>query len=346
MACRAEREAGSLPRRGLRGTDHPAFSLPIMKTIQRLAKTGRGGLLGLTAVWLVWAGMGMAGAQDAPGSLKVPDGVMFEKGITYGTAAGQALLLDLAKPKEGAGPFPALVLVHGGGWAAGDRSSYHEPMLAWAKQGIVCVSVDYRLAPQFKFPCQIEDVKCAVRWVRANAGKYQVDADRIGALGGSAGAHLVGLLGTTSGSGKWEGEGGHAGQSSAVRLMVCHGIPSDLLMGYLESTQQREPESGQVRSILTNFLGVTPDQGKAVYVEASPVHYVSKTSPPALLLHGSDDPLVPVKQAEVFAAALEKQGTVVELVKMEGAGHGGFGKDPARTLARLNAFLVKHLLKP
>lgn len=81
-------------------------------------------------------------------------------------------------------------------------------------------------------------------------------------------------------------------------------------------------------------------------MEASPVHYASKTSPPALLLHGSDDPLVPVKQAEVFAAALEKQGTVVELVKMEGAGHGGFGKDPARTLGRLNAFLVKYLLKP
>ena len=128
--------------------------------------------------------------------------------------------------------------------------------------------------------------------------------------------------------------------------MVCNGIPSDLLMGYVESPKQREPESGQVRSILTNFPGVTPDQGKSVYVEASPVHYASKTSPPALLLHGSDDPLVPVKQAEVFAAALEKQGTVVELVKMEGAGHGGFGKDPAVTLGRLNAFLVKYLLKP
>ncbi len=317
-----------------------------MKTMERLLKTGRGVLPGLMVLWLGWSGLGPAVAQDATAGLKVPEGVVFEKGITYGTAAGQDLLLDLAKPKEGAGPFPALVLVHGGGWAAGDRSAYHGPMLAWAKLGIVCVSVDYRLAPQFKFPCQIEDVKCAVRWVRANAGKYRVDADRIGALGGSAGAHLVALLGTTSGSGKWEGEGGHAGQSSAVRLMVCHGIPSDLLMGYVESPLQREPESSQVRSILTNFLGVTPDQQKSVYVEASPVHYASKTSPPALLLHGSDDPLVPVKQAEVFAAALEKQGTVVELVKMEGAGHGGFGKDPTHTLGRLNAFLVKYLLKP
>jgi hypothetical protein len=187
---------------GTPGNGPPRLLLTYYENNTTIGKNRARRVAGLTAVWLVWAGMGMAGAQDAPGGLKVPDGVIFEKGITYGTAAGQALLLDLAKPKEGAGPFPALVLVHGGGWAAGDRSAYHAPMLAWAKLGIVCVSVDYRLAPQFKFPCQIEDVKCAVRWMRANAGKYHVDGDRIGALGGSAGAHLVALLGTTSGSGK------------------------------------------------------------------------------------------------------------------------------------------------
>lgn len=275
----------------------------------------------------------------------VPPGVVFEKALVYGKAGGQDLLLDVARPKDAKGPLPALVLVHGGGWTGGSRADYHGPMMTWAAMGIFCVTVDYRFAPQFQFPAQIEDVKCAVRWLRTNAGKYQVDPDRIGAVGGSAGAHLVGLLGTTSGLGKWEDSGGNPGVSSAVCLMVCHGIPSDLLLGYEESPKQREPESSAVRSLLTGFLGGPPTDRRAAYLEASPVTHVGGTTPPVLLLHGTDDPLVPVKQAEVFEAALLKAGVQVELVRMEGAGHSGFGKDPAVALGRLQSFLAAHLLK-
>ena len=152
-----------------------------------------------------------------------------------------------------------------------------DPMLAWAKLGIVCVSVGYRLAPRFKFPCQIEDVKCAVRWVRAGPELRGGYGPHRG-VGGSGRARLVALLGTTSGSGKWEGEGSHAGQSSAVPLMVCHGIPSDLLMGYRDPPQQREPESSQVRSILTNFGGDTRRaevglcRGQSGALRRGPVH--------------------------------------------------------------------------
>ena len=283
--------------------------------------------------------------DDRPSAIRVPEGVEFVRGITFGEADGQPLLLDLAQPKEGAGPFPALVFVHGGGWAAGDRSAYHGLMLGWAKLGIVCVSVDYRLAPRYRFPSQLEDVKCAVRWVRANAAKYHVDAGRIGAVGGSAGAHLVGLLGTTSGSGKWEGMGGNAGESSAICLMICHGIPADLLLGYEHTPQQHPSEGAAARGMLGAFLGGTPEQVKAAYLDASPVRHVGKGTPPALLLHGTDDPLVPIEQAEVFAAALEKAGVPVELVRMEGAGHGDFGKEPDKVLARLSAFLQKYLIR-
>lgn len=313
-----------------------------MNATNRIAWQARTWLLGLCLLLL---SIPPGRADDRPAPAGVPDGVEFVRGITFGVAEGQPLLLDLAQPKAGTGPFPALVFVHGGGWAGGDRSAYHGLMLGWAKLGIVCVSVDYRLAPRFRFPSQLEDVKCAVRWVRANAAKYHVDAGRIGAVGGSAGAHLVGLLGTTGGSGKWEGAGGNAGQSSAVCMMICHGIPADLLTGYEHTPRQREGEGAAARGMLTAFLGGTPGEVKAAYVDASPVRHVGKATPPALLLHGTDDPLVLIEQAEIFAAALEKAGVPVELVRMEGAGHADFGKEPEKVFARVTAFLGKYLLR-
>ena len=144
---------------------------------------------------------------------------------------------------------------------------------------------------------------------------------------------------------KWEGSGGNAGQSSAIQMMICHGTPADLLMGYEHTPQQQQPEGTAARGMLEAFLGGTPEQVRAVYLDASPVQHVSKDTPPALLLHGTADPLVLIEQAEVFAAALEKAGASVELVRMEGAGHGDFGKEPDKVFARVTAFLQKHLLQ-
>jgi acetyl esterase/lipase len=294
---------------------------------------------------LLTVAIAMVAWWPAQGEAPVPDGVELIKAIQYGVGDGQPLVLDLAQPKGGTGPYPALVFVHGGGWSAGDRGGYRDLMMGWAKFGIVCVTIDYRLVPKYRFPAQIEDVKCAVRWVRANAAKYHVDPQRIGAVGGSAGAHLVGLLGTTSGSGKWEGTGGNPEQSSAIQMMICHGTPSDLLMGYEHTVTQREPEGSSARGMLTAFLGGTPEQVKEAYLDASPIQHVTKATPPTLLLHGANDTLVLPEQAEVFAAALEKAGVPVELVKMEGAGHGDFGTQPDKVLARLAEFLKKYLLK-
>jgi acetyl esterase/lipase len=299
---------------------------------------------------MVWVMMALA-LGILPGGTRMgrcegnAEGVELVQAIQYGVGDGQPLLLDLAEPKGGGGPYPALVFVHGGGWAAGDRSAYHDLMMGWVKFGIVCVSVDYRLAPKYRFPAQLEDVKCAVRWVRANAAKYHIDPQRVGAVGGSAGAHLVGMMGTTSGTGKWEGTGGNADRSSAIQMMICHGTPSDLLMAYEHTVTQREQEGTMARGLLTGFLGGTPEQVKTAYLDASPVQHVSKATPPALLLHGADDPLVLLEQAEVFAAALEKAGVPVELVRMEGAGHGGFGKEPEKIFARMTAFLQRYLLQ-
>ena len=164
-------------------------------------------------------------------------------------------------------------------------------------------------------------------------------------VGGSAGAHLVGLLGTTSGSGKWEGIGGNPEQSSAIQMMISHGIPSDLMMAYEHTVKQREPEGSAARGMLTAFLDGTPEQMKTAYLDASPVQHVTKATPPALLLPGVDDTLVLLEHAEVFAAALEKAGVPAELVRMEGAGHADFGSEPEKGFARLGDFLKKYLLR-
>jgi hypothetical protein len=103
----------------------------------------------------------------------VPPGIAVETGVVYAKGGEEDLLLDLARPAEGTGPFPGLVFVHGAGWSAGTRKDFAAQAISMAQQGYVCVAVDYRLAPKYRFPAQMEDVKCAVRWLRANAEKYQ-----------------------------------------------------------------------------------------------------------------------------------------------------------------------------
>jgi len=284
--------------------------------------------------------LGVARRKAAP----VPDNVTLETGIVFGKGADQPLLLDMTRPKQGKGPFPALLFVHGGGWGAGTRDSFRSPMFYFSQRGFVCVTVDYRLAPRYKFPAPLEDIKCAVRWLRANARTYDIDPERIGAVGGSAGAHLVALLGTTAGQKRWEGSGGNADQSSAIRAMACLSGPYDLERGYRNSVHQRPSEGGAVRGMLESFLGGTPDTVPAQYRDASPIHYASKATIPTLLTHGTADPLVLIEQSDRFYQALKNAGASdVELLRIEGAGHADFGKKPQEVLARCDAFLQKHL---
>jgi acetyl esterase/lipase len=276
----------------------------------------------------------------------VPPNVVLETDIIYGKGGAEALTLDLTRPKQGLRPFPALVFVHGGGWVGGKKEDFRPFMLAFTQQGIVCISVNYRLAPKNVFPAQIEDVKCAVRWMHANAAKYHVDPNRIGALGGSAGAHLVGLLGTTGGTKKWEGKGGNPEQSSAISTMVCLSGPYDLSMAYRNSVRQNGKEGGAVRGMLEAFLGGTSERKAALYREASPILYASKQTVPALLTHGTADPLLPIEQSDTFAARLKSVGAEVEIMRIEGAGHADFGPKPEQALERVMAFVRKQLRLP
>ena len=294
-------------------------------------------VVALSLTCTAWLASSCTGAMPPPG-------VELEKEIVFGKGGGRDLTLDLTRPKQPAqGDMPAVVFIHGGGWVEGDKKSYHPFMFHLSQRGVVCITVSYRLAPRSHFPDQLEDVKCAVRWLRAHAKEYHVDPARIMAFGDSAGAHLAALLGVTAGQPQWEGQGGHAEQSSAVCAVVGIAGAYDLPLGYQNSVHQQPKEGAAVRNLMEVCLDGKPEQIPARYRDASPVTHVKHDSPPMMLLHGTDDTLVPIEQSERFAEKLRAAGVDVELLRIEGGTHGSFGKDPDPVLRKVEAYVMKSL---
>ncbi|MBN1421976.1 MAG: alpha/beta hydrolase [Planctomycetes bacterium] len=279
-------------------------------------------------------------AAIAGPAVEVPDGVIFERDVVYGKGGGRDLRLDLFRRKGPAAPAPAVVFIHGGGWRAGSRTQFHRQAAYLASKGYVCAAIEYRLVPEATFPAAIEDAKCAVRWLRANAARYGVDPERIAASGGSAGGHLAALIGTTDSSNKLEGTGGSPDASSRVQAVVAFNPVLDLEI--LAKGKALPPGN-----MLERFLGATYADKPDLYRLASPMAHIDAKDPPFLILHGTEDKLVPYAQAVAFKEKLEKAGVAVELYSAEGAGHGFFNRDPhyQPTLEAMEAFLEKHLRK-
>lgn len=275
-----------------------------------------------------------------------PKDVELVTDIVFGQGGGRDLKLNITRPREPAGRMPVMVFIHGGGWSAGDRKDFHPLMFQFSKAGIFCVSVQYRFAPKERFPAQIEDVKCAVRWLRANADQYHIDTTRMIAFGGSAGAHLAALLATTADVPEFEGTGGNAGQSSAVNAAICLAGPYDLALGYQSSVRQRKAEADTVRGLLRSLLGGTLDQVPDAYRRASPITYARSASPPLLLVHGEDDPLVLIEQAEVFARKLQEAGAPVQFLRLPGGTHDSFGPEQDKAIRTMMDFARKQLGLP
>jgi len=248
-----------------------------------------------------------------------------ERDITYGVADGIALKMDIYYPKEASGAVPAVLYVHGGGWITGNKTAgagvLEIPELV--SRGYLVAAVNYRLAPRYKFPAQIEDVKCAVRFLRANAATYGIDPERIGAWGGSAGGHLVALLGVTDATAGLEGDGGYADQSSRVQAVVDMFGPSDLTTAF----------QGANPRLLERVFGTTDRYSETVKL-ASPVTWVSSDDPPFLILHGEKDRLVPLSQSEILHDRLIAASVPATLTVVKNAGHGfapaGGPIDPSR----------------
>lgn len=227
------------------------------------------------------------------------DGVAFEKDIEYGRVGDRPLLLDVYSPAGLDKPVPAILFIHGGGWKGGNKADYRIYGIKFAQRGYVVASVSYRLSGEAKFPAALEDVKCAVRWVRANAERLHVNPDKIGIAGGSAGGHLSLMTGLTPGVAEFEGTGGHDGTSSAVQCVVNIYGPTDLTTPFAQNLSH---EGG----LLHQFLGKTFDEDAALYRKASPITYVTKDAPPILTLHGTVDDVVPIDQADLLAKKLRE----------------------------------------
>ena len=235
-----------------------------------------------------------------------------EKDVTYGIAGNVSLKMDVYYPQTAAAALPVVMYVHGGGWTGGDKiaGAGANEIPEMIKRGYLVVSVNYRLAPQYKFPAMIEDVKCAVRYLRAKASDYGLNPDKIGVWGGSAGGHLVALLGTADASAGFEGSSGYLDQSSRVQAVVDFFGPAEL------NTMFR----GHQLDVMENVFGVT-DSASLVLKAASPVTYISRDDPPFLIIHGDKDTVVPFNQSQILYNRLIAAGVTATLIKVENAAH-------------------------
>lgn len=236
---------------------------------------------------------------DAQRPFNIPEGVKVERDIVYAQYGDRKVLLDLYLPKEKPDkPIPCIVVIHGGGWRNGNKQTFAKQAAYLAEHGFAAACISYRLLPEVKFPDPVIDCKAAVRWVRANAKKYSIDGDHIGAIGGSAGGHLVAMLGTSSKVKELEGEGGNKGVSSAVQAVVAMATPADMT---------RFAERSGLEEKLAKLV--------------SPVTHVDKDSAPMLLLHGTKDTLVPMAQSELLLKKCKDAGVKAELVTMKDGLH-------------------------
>jgi acetyl esterase/lipase len=261
--------------------------------------------------------------------------------IAYATsAAGEPLRLDLYLPDSVGAPL--LVWIHGGAWERFDKSSM--PLASLVERGFAIASLDFSPASKARFPGQVHEIKAGIRFLRAEASRYGYDANRIGVLGASSGAHLAAVIGTSNGSAELEGRlGDHRDQSSAVHAIVSYFAATNLTTILDQSTpfglNIREPA-------LVRLLGAPPKEAESLAKLASPVFQVDRDDPPLLLLHGDQDPQMPINQSHELEGAYEKHGLEVDFIVVHGAAHGGDAFYSPENLERVEAFLGAKLRRP
>jgi alpha-L-fucosidase 2 len=223
----------------------------------------------------------------------------------YARRGGIALTYDAYIPEKSR-PQPAVILVHGGGWEAGDKRTYIQPWFpVFSKAGLAWFSIDYRLAPKDRFPAAVEDVEDAVRYLQKHAARFNIDPERIALVGESAGGHLVSLVAAR----------GKVRVRAAVSFYGIHDI------------ELWRRQRGEMPKNIAQFLGTADPK------QASPITFVTKNTPPMLFIHGTEDRGVPLAQSAAMCAAMKAAGARCEVYAVEGAPHGveGWEKNPAFT---------------
>jgi acetyl esterase/lipase len=258
--------------------------------------------------------------------------------IEYARVNDISLLLDLYPARSAHGPQPAVIWIHGGGWNAGDKRPCLPESLTHHGYAVACIN--YRLRDQAPFPAQLHDCKAAVRFLRAHAQQYGLDAERIGAAGHSAGGHLAALLGTTADMSELDGDVGRLSASARVQAVCTMAGPSDLIRMALA----KGPSSAKsADSATAKLVGgpVLDKKDKARY--ASPTTYVSSQAAPFLIIHGDRDQLVPCEQAQVLHDALVAAGVKSILHRVAGGDHVGWEYDD-EIHALMRRFFDEHLV--
>ena len=241
---------------------------------------------------------------EANAVVKVRQTIEVREKIVYARVGERDLLLDAILP-TGSGPHPAVLVVHGGAWRSGNRMQLRGYANALAERGFACFAIDYRLAPAHKFPAQIDDCREAVKWVRKNASNYNLNPDKLGAIGYSAGGHLVCLLATTGEPPSAE----NGNIDTRLQAVVAGGAPTDF---------RNMPDGGQWAEYwMGGNLTTTPEK----FYNASATAFVDKLDPPIFFFNGTSDQLVPVAWSKSCHDALKACGVRTELHTIEGAGH-------------------------
>jgi len=253
-------------------------------------------------------------------------------GEIYAERDSGPLKADLYIP-QGEGPFPGVLVVHGGAWYMGTRAQLSGFAQLLASRGMTAVAISYRFAPTHKFPAQIEDCKEAVRWMRTHTERLKIDPKRIGGFGYSAGAHLVALLGTTDPDDGLEGNSGlENAPSTRLQAVVGGGTPCDFRTMPLDL------------GMLSFWLGGTRRQRAEQYRLASPAEFVSADDPPMFFFHGEKDDLVPISSPKTMCQSLKSVGVPSELYVVPDAGHVFAGMD--RTALEKSATFLTEMLPP
>lgn len=258
------------------------------------------------------------------------------KDLVYAKVGERELKLDVFWDKNAENAMPLIVCVHGGAWTSGSKDWC--PALRMVKSGYIVSSINYRLSQHAPFPAQIHDCKGAIRWLRANAKKYHIDPKRVGVWGGSAGGHLVALLGTTAGNEKLEGAvGGNLEQSSRVQAVCDFFGPTDLFAFYKDKENRHYDYT---TTVVGRLLGGPIAEKKELAESANPVNHITADDSPFLIMHGDKDDLVPMKHSDILSEALKKAGVETKLHVVKGAGHG-FGGPEINKIT--DKFFDKHL---
>ena len=271
--------------------------------------------------------------QEPPTQIPLPEGARVFRDLEYVPGGHERQKLDLYLPKDGR-DLPLIVWVHGGAFRAGSKDRC--PAVPYLREGYAVASINYRLSQHAIFPAQIEDCKAAIRWLRANAAKHGIDPQRIGVWGSSAGGHLVAMLGTAGDVKEFEiGENLHV--SSRVQAVCDWFGPTDFTrMNKAGSSMDHDaPDSPE-----SQLIGGPVQQHKEKAARANPITFVSQNDPPFLIMHGDQDPLVPMNQSELLYGALKKAGVDVSFHVVKGAGHGFGGPEINK---RVRDFFGKHL---